>query len=34
VATFLSILELCKDGEVSLYQDKNFGDIVIERKDR
>ena len=31
VATFLSILNMCKSGEVKLLQKHNFDDILIER---
>lgn len=31
VVTFLSILEMAKEKEIVLKQDKNFGDIYIER---
>ena len=31
VATFLSILDMCKDGEISLKQDHNFEEIYIEK---
>ena len=31
VATFLGILDMCKNGEVLLKQDKNFSDILIEK---
>lgn len=32
VVTFLSILEMTKNKEILLTQDKNFGDILIEKK--
>ena len=31
VATFLSILDMCKQKEITLKQDSNFGEIYIER---
>ena len=31
VATFLSILDMCKMKEITLKQDNNFGDIFIEK---
>lgn len=31
VATFLSILDMCKTQEITLRQDSNFGEIYIER---
>ncbi len=31
VATFLSILDMCKQREITLKQDTNFGEIYIER---
>ena len=31
VATFLSILDMCKQREITLKQDSNFGEIYIER---
>lgn len=31
IATFLSILDMCKNNEVSLMQERNFDDIYIER---
>lgn len=31
VATFLSILDMCKMKEITLKQDNNFGDIYIEK---
>ena len=31
VATFLSILDMCKDGEINLKQDHNFEEIYIEK---
>ena len=31
VVTFLSILDMCKNGEVKLSQKENFGDILIEK---
>ncbi len=31
VATFLSILDMCKQREITLKQDNNFGEIYIER---
>ena len=31
VATFLSILNMCKNGEVLLLQENNFDDIVIKK---
>lgn len=33
VVTFLSILEMAKDKEITLKQDKNFGNILLERVD-
>ena len=33
VVTFLSILEMAKDNEITLKQDKNFGNILLERVD-
>lgn len=33
VVTFLSILEMAKDREITLKQDKNFGNILLERVD-
>ena len=30
IATFLAILEMAKDNEIKLYQDKNFGNIICE----
>lgn len=32
VATFLSILDMCKNQEITLKQDNNFGDIYIESR--
>jgi segregation and condensation protein A len=32
VVTFLSILEMSKNNEISIKQDKNFGNIMIEAK--
>lgn len=32
IVTFLSILEMSKNDEISLKQEKNYGDIVIEKK--
>lgn len=31
VATFLSILDMCKNKEITLYQEDNFGDILIKK---
>lgn len=31
VVTFLSILDMCKNGEIKLSQKDNFGDILIEK---
>ena len=31
VATFLSILDMCKQKEITLKQDSNFSEIYIER---
>ena len=31
VATFLSILDMCKNKEITLSQRSNFGDIIIEK---
>ena len=31
VATFLSILDLCKNSEIKLEQNEIFGDIFIEK---
>ena len=33
IVTFLSILEMAKDREITLKQDKNFGNILLERVD-
>lgn len=33
VVTFLGILEMAKDNEITLKQDKNFGTILLERVD-
>lgn len=33
VVTFLSILEMAKDKEITIKQDKNFGNIILERVD-
>ena len=33
VVTFLSILEMVKNGEISIKQDNNFSDIYLERVD-
>lgn len=33
IVTFLSILEMAKDNEITLKQDKNFGNILLERVD-
>ena len=33
VVTFISILELAKEDEISLTQEKNFSNIYIELKD-
>lgn len=33
VVTFLSILEMAKDKEIIIKQDKNFGNIILERVD-
>lgn len=33
VVTFLGILEMAKDGEITIKQDNNFGTIVLERVD-
>lgn len=33
VVTFLSILEMAKNKEITLKQDKNFGNILLERVD-
>ena len=30
IVTFLAILEMAKDNEIKLYQDKNFGNIICE----
>ena len=30
VVTFLSILEMSKDREITIEQDNNFGDIIIK----
>ena len=32
IVTFLSILEMSKNDEISLKQEKNYGDIIIEKK--
>ena len=32
IVTFLSILEMSKNDEISLKQENNFSDIVIEKK--
>ncbi len=31
VATFLSVLDMCKNNEICLKQEANFGDIIIEK---
>ncbi len=31
VATFLSILDMCKNKEITLFQEDNFGDILIKK---
>ena len=33
VVTFLGILEMAKNNEIILKQDKNFGSIILERVD-
>ena len=33
VVTFLGILQMAKDKEITLKQDKNFGTILLERVD-
>ena len=33
VVTFLSVLEMAKNGEITLKQDNNFSDIYLERVD-
>lgn len=32
IVTFLSILEMSKNDEIKLIQEKNYGDIIIEKK--
>jgi segregation and condensation protein A len=32
VTIFLAVLEMMKDGEIRVFQNKNFGDIIIYRK--